>query len=287
TILSSLFLILTIIGFVGCILGFIQWTKNQKGIGFISSGVLELLLIIGGILSIIFFVLSIKSLKKYCKKLSYSLHVKRMVVSAREDIPYWYERVEKEKKSVELSKNRLTSLQERATAELQIINNDYNLGIKQIKEHIQTTLSLINFLKTVYAQIIDMRDWVNLDIIIYALETKRADNMKEALNIVDSEKRSERIADAITQANYEISRILNNGFKNIQNELVSGFNNLSEVITKEMQKTRSAINMQSKLTMQLISQSTLQNALIANANESSAVLAQKVESMNSYLHKIA
>lgn len=63
-------------------------------------------------------------------------------------------------------------------------------------------------LRREYDDLIDERDWKYTDYIIFALETRRADNMKEALRYVDDEIRSNRMVNAMRQAAAQICQTI-------------------------------------------------------------------------------
>ena len=56
--------------------------------------------------------------------------------------------------------------------------------------------------------IIDSRDWGVLDLIIYAIETGRADSVKEALQTADQERRNDALVGAVASAHQEISKAI-------------------------------------------------------------------------------
>ncbi|MCH5162204.1 MAG: hypothetical protein J1G38_01795 [Clostridiales bacterium] len=59
-----------------------------------------------------------------------------------------------------------------------------------------------------FDSLLDERDWKYIDYIIFALETRRVDNMKEALHYVDEEVRTNRIVNAMQQAATQICKTI-------------------------------------------------------------------------------
>ncbi len=57
-----------------------------------------------------------------------------------------------------------------------------------------------------FSDVLDPRDWENLDIIIYMLETRRADSMRDALNKTDSALRHEDIKSTLLTVGAQIQR---------------------------------------------------------------------------------
>lgn len=88
-----------------------------------------------------------------------------------------------------------------------------------------------------YSKILDMRDWENLDFIIYLFETGRVNNIKEALLIVDKERRKNEIVSAINNASTAISENINNGFTKLQESL----NNRLNLLVKQVEKLSSNV----------------------------------------------
>ena len=96
--------------------------------------------------------------------------------------------------------------------------NKYNLDIQNIKasreilkQNDEENMPILSGIKrnsnAIYASLqksfnkmLDERDWQYLDFIIYYLETGRAESIKEALQLLDAEKRTDRIVGAIKEA---------------------------------------------------------------------------------------
>ena len=66
-----------------------------------------------------------------------------------------------------------------------------------------------------YSEILDVRDWENVDLIIYYFETNRAESIKEALVMVDAQKAVGAIVGAINNASREISSTIRAFFTDI------------------------------------------------------------------------
>lgn len=148
---------------------------------------------------------------------------------------------------------------------------------KEATEHAVAGLSMIYALEESFGDLIDSRDWENTDIIIYALETRRADNIMQALQVVDGERRTERIIQAVDTAGREICKSINMGLSRLQSEMTRCFGILGQLVVKQGDRIAGRIqdlqyNVSSSMS-QLASQQTMSNALLAKANENSAVLA--------------
>ncbi|MCH5158881.1 MAG: hypothetical protein J1F33_06770 [Clostridiales bacterium] len=148
---------------------------------------------------------------------------------------------------------------------------------KEATEHAVAGLSMIYALEESFGDLIDSRDWENTDIIIYALETRRADNIMQALQVVDGERRTERIIQAVDTAGREICKSINMGLSRLQSEMTRCFGILGQLVVKQGDRIAGRVqdlqyNVSSSMS-QLASQQTMSNALLAKANENSAALA--------------
>ena len=68
--------------------------------------------------------------------------------------------------------------------------------------------------------LLDERDWAHLDLVIFELETRRADTVKEALQLVDRELQTERIQQTIVQATEQICYEIRRGFARLEATIV-------------------------------------------------------------------
>ena len=146
--------------------------------------------------------------------------------------------------------------------DMQIKTSQKILPMSQACEELQKTLYEL------YSEWLDERDWQHIDLIIYYLETHRADSLKEALLLVEREMQTQRIIDAIEQATEQICATLRQGFYSIGQAV----NNLS-IRLQTMQAVQSAA-----LT-QLTSAVNFNNALQAKANVTSVQLMKDVSAM--------
>lgn len=143
--------------------------------------------------------------------------------------------------------------------------------------------------KRLFVDAIDSRDWGNIDYCIYCLETRRADNMKEALQLTDSEKRNDRIVEAVAMANAEICRTIRENITELQNDMRVCFNILSDQIAQQTMaviastaRMRKELSVQSAYLSKLASEVRLNNALQEKANVTSERLAVDIEYIKEY-----
>lgn len=80
-----------------------------------------------------------------------------------------------------------------------------------------------NALTATYGELLDPRDWNILDLVIWQLETGRADSIKEALQLADRETQTDRIVATMQTASTAITQSINNGFGKLQSQLTKSF----------------------------------------------------------------
>lgn len=113
--------------------------------------------------------------------------------------------------------------------EINAVDSDAKTKLKQIKQGAEI---YYNALLNEFNSIVDVRDWQYTDLIIYYFETRRAETVKEALQLVDREMQTRRIEQLIIAATNQICNTLNIGFAMLQNTMVSCSNLLSAQIAQ-------------------------------------------------------
>lgn len=160
--------------------------------------------------------------------------------------------------------------------------------------HTKTGVKIWNTLVKTYGSLLDVRDWKILDLVIWQLETHRAESLREALQLADRETQTDRIVGALRSASeavrYQIQtgfgRLqlqLNDNFKALANEFASSANYMSSAIYNNMQEwqanqTNSMFTLNRGLE-QIVSQSSLQTALLEKAGTSSGKLLEAVNKL--------
>lgn len=137
--------------------------------------------------------------------------------------------------------------------------------------------NLLEVLRKTYSFTIDERDWQYLDLIIFYLETGRADNMKEALVLVEREVQTQRIIDKIEEATQRICMTIAAAAHRISRQL--------GVISAQLSVVTALQTVQLAQNSQMIKQIEFNNALIAKANTSSQKLMKDVAQVKSYYKK--
>ena len=159
--------------------------------------------------------------------------------------------------------------------------------------------------------IITERDWANLDLLVFYLETGRADSLKEALQLVDKQRQTDQITYAIHEASYYIAStvelnmnrlgtIVNNGFSRLaaqiqfnhnesMNTMMHSFGNLEDAINagnREMSERLGNLNATIKAEGEKIANAEQLNAsLLRKANENSDKLMYELRYNQKYWDK--
>lgn len=134
-----------------------------------------------------------------------------------------------------------------------------------------------------FDDLIDERDWRNTDLIIYLIETGRADDVKEALQLVDKARRHDELLEAIEDASSQISSSLSRGFERLGTLVYSCCHALSKQVdslsaeisvhNKQMEKQFAEI---SSSVNDLLKTEQLSAALQAQANKNSDQLVNEI-----------
>ena len=135
-----------------------------------------------------------------------------------------------------------------------------------------------------YGHIITEDDWENIDLLIFYLNTGRADSLKEALQLVDRQRQTDQIADAIDTAasyisntietnTYKLARVMDNCFSKLSNqidrnhqELLSSVNSMSGNLNSNLSSLTSTMRKQGEA---LLDAQALNASLLKASNQSS------------------
>lgn len=117
-----------------------------------------------------------------------------------------------------------------------------------------------------FAPVLNLADWKNTDLIIFYMQTGRADTMKEALQQADRQRQTDSIINEVRNATRAIVSEINSGFAALGQAMVSCFSVLSSQMSSTHARTLNAMGQIQSQNAELISQARLNNALQAKAN---------------------
>lgn len=139
-----------------------------------------------------------------------------------------------------------------------------------------------------FEKVLDPRDWCNLDLVIFILETGRADNLRDALIQVDGYRHTEAIVKAVNSASQAICRTIINEADRLQRAISTHVDTINSnlIAIAERQKTlNNSLNGINSSIEKQINATELQNALLEKANTSSDRLAKDLEEIRNYFIK--
>ncbi|MCH5351749.1 MAG: hypothetical protein J1F39_07270, partial [Clostridiales bacterium] len=153
---------------------------------------------------------------------------------------------------------------------------------KELAPQAAATVELYKALQVTFSDMLDERDWENLDLITYYLETGRADTVKEALQLLDRQKQTNQIVAAVKEAAGVICQTVKTGLTQLKSYMDVRFNDLSSKIASVSSQVGSigsristvegAIASQNSQIAQIASTTNLNNALLERQNDTSAQL---------------
>lgn len=213
------------------------------------------------------------------------------------------ELIRKNEQSVATTPKRLSEVKAEGRKQINALQPQLNTYWQKVEFHVSAGRALYDMLRDYYASFLDPRDWKYIDYLIFAIETARADSVKEALQLCDREVQTKRIIDEIHAANTAICRTINAGFRSMEAEMqrsvsalslemkkntayvLSGMNALAQSIEAMGESQRQeSINLQ-QYVASLTQATTINNALIARQAQSSEKLVENVSRLRQLADK--
>lgn len=229
-------------------------------------------------------------------KLNKGIHYSKLYKSAKikkiQSIESYNNQVNNEAKRV--AYERITILSYMAMLPTLKANAQKILGERNatIKPMVQSCNIFYKALLEQFSPLLDERDWQHLDLVIYELETRRADSVKEALQLVDRELQTERIERTVGEAAKAICYTLARGFTVLQQSIKICCDKIcdrldtisSQLDTMSMQMAVQSIQLAgiSGRLAELTDSVNVGNALQAKANATSAQLLSDVHAIRYY-----
>ena len=128
------------------------------------------------------------------------------------------------------------------------------------------SITLHNALISEYSGALDQRDWNNIDLIIYNMETGRADTLKEALQQVDNYRNTEKIVGAIRMATQAICSTIS-----MENDRMTRLvSNCTDAINSRLDTLDSSMK-------SLIKVDEMKNAMLKKSNLTSDELVKEIK----------
>jgi len=168
-----------------------------------------------------------------------------------------------------------------------LISDQQSQQIRELKK--QTSL-VKKSLNATYDSWLGESDWENVDLLIYYLDTGRADSLKEALSMVDRQRQTNQIVQAIAvvsktiqntiySATMRLATAMKESFTLISKQvdnMAKNVNRIGEIAAEGQQQQNATITAMGEKIMRLqeeqISVSEMNQALLEKANVSSEQL---------------
>lgn len=151
-------------------------------------------------------------------------------------------------------------------------------AIEKITVFTQDGERIYNALVNTYSSVLDPRDWEHIDVLIYILETGRADTFKEALQQLDLYRHTDKIAHAVRDANNAICSTIRSEINRLGTAIVACANS----INNQLEKIALSQNKISEGISKSIEAANLQNALLEKSVISSNELLKSVNVIKDY-----
>ncbi|MCM1546113.1 MAG: hypothetical protein NC033_03650 [Clostridiales bacterium] len=122
-----------------------------------------------------------------------------------------------------------------------------------VKSSVKNCNAYYKALVAEFSPILDLRDWQHLDLVIYEIETRRADSIKEALQLVDRELQTERLERTMSEAAKSVCYTLQHGFRNLQHTIRSCCEEISDrlgAMSAQLESINNSVNIGNALQAQ-------------------------------------
>ena len=219
------------------------------------------------------------------------------------DMVEWEERIESAESSLPQTLASLKAEAERARTTLtelrQSMQADATKAAAEIRERSLQGLAMYDALVKTFSSILDERDWKNLDLVIYYLETGRALDIREALQQVDRQHQNDAlvrvmqeaqsaISMSIQRSTFALAAMIQQSALQIQsaitfNTVVSGYAN-GYLVGAEAE--RMALTLETRA-REALDTTLLQTALVEKSKASSEQLVQSTRSLHETIQQAA
>lgn len=159
-----------------------------------------------------------------------------------------------------------------------------------LKYYSGCALATYNALVSEHSSLLDVRDWQNLDLVIYYLETGRAISIREALQLVDRQRQTDAIVSALGIASQQIRDTIIERTQQLESSIIK----CSQVLSAQLSDISFSLNkiernqsISQNYLKDLSNEIAISNALKAKANKTSAQLMDDVKQIRIYAENYA
>lgn len=249
-----------------------------------------LIVIVGGVGGFVAFIFFLVNISNFFSDLSYmkSLTKEKGQIEKIEE----YKEDNRYSKLIDESNNKIKE----NSNKIQEIENKYiehrDEAIKEMTLYSKKGTEMYNLVVSEFSKSLpslDQRDYKHVDLIIYLLETGRAETMKEALQQVDTYVHTEKIVQAIDNASQTISQCIMTNIQSLRNTIEKNTYALGEKIDRLTYNVSTMSDNQAAFAKELNeklaktnSSLEMQKALLEKSSVSSAEMANNIEKMRLY-----
>lgn len=122
----------------------------------------------------------------------------------------------------------LNGEEQASTALQQNLERSKKENRQSLARQYQIGSSVYQSLQNQFSDLLDERDWNNLDLVIYAYETGRADSIKESLLYLDNRLHHERVESMIAEATHAITQTIQANMRDLAVNMTKCFKVLSD-----------------------------------------------------------
>lgn len=191
--------------------------------------------------------------------------------------------IKQKEMKLEIAENRLRFTEEKYQKEktIQDVEKGNNAGaIKQCEEQITSILTESKMIKFVmnenFDSVLHESDWGSIDLLIYYIETGRADSVKEALQLLDRQKQTNQIINAISEAKKSLVTTINTAMNRMSEALARSFSIISNQLSQIAQNQREEI---SALHANMLATASLTQAIQASAEMKGKAISAQTEAI--------
>ena len=140
------------------------------------------------------------------------------------------EKIEQQHVLIENTQNHIDDLEQEIKETADSYKNELATLNDDLKVEEYTASVIYDALKKEYGDYVNVSDWEDLDFLIYYIETGRASDIKEALQLTDRQKQLGDLKNAMQTATNQISRSISSGLQELQGNMVKCFSVVSNQI---------------------------------------------------------
>ncbi len=196
------------------------------------------------------------------------------------DLRRYDTRFNEETHNIQVTESIIQNLRTNAPNFNNLISKENERFKEQAEPHYVRAKATYDGLLANYGDFLDVDDWKNVDLLIFAFISGRADTMQKAFEYVDAERRTERITSTMERATQKISSVFQEGFGSLRVCLNSAFQQLSSQITSGINEMLQSSQRQSEQLEKIRTSIDYGNALLMKQNITMEIMSLEAKSIS-------